>query len=137
MKKTLLILSSMALSLFLIQSISAEVLLNQGGAVTTAANAAANKGKDVTIDTSNVGGAPALLTFAPSTGVVMSGATDSTSFAIAAHNNNVNQKKAGQQYGMAGDTNKMYFRNIETVAAEYMVSGDTNTATAFAGWATM
>ena len=75
------------------------------------------------------------IAFTPSTNVNMGADVVSTSFAINAWHDQADQKKNGQAYGMAADSNKMFFLDISGTAAT-AVSG-TNAGAAFAGWNTM
>lgn len=67
----------------------------------------------VSISSANVTGAPAALTFNPSTNVMMAGNSESTSFLINAYHTQALAKAAGQAYAMVADSNKMYFMAIE------------------------
>ena len=92
-------------------------------------------GGEMTIDTTN-NAASADLKFNPSTNVVMMGQSSATSFAVAGFHNQANQKAKGQVYGMATDSNKMFFNDISSTAAPTDIS-TTTAAAAFSGWYTM
>ena len=69
----------------------------------------------VTIDCTNMinaGDVAANLEFQPSTNVILSGASSSTSFAAATYHEQVEDKDGGRQYGMAADTNVIFWLNI-------------------------
>jgi hypothetical protein len=68
-------------------------------------------GETVTVDASTVPGAQDI-EFNPSTNVVMTGASEATSFAIGAYHEQALNKTAGQSYGMAADTNSIFFQDL-------------------------
>lgn len=110
-----------------------------GFSVQNASSGAFDNGGDgeVTITTNGVPTAAGSLLFNPSTGVAIYGASDVTSFAVAAYHSAVVGKKAGQGYGMAADSNKQWVLDIgpdgDADASEaQLVTADTNAATAFA-----
>ena len=67
--------------------------------------------------------------FNPSSNVNMSGASDSTSWAVAGYHTQADRKANGQQYGMAANSNAMWFRDIST--AGFTVVNTTNSGAAF------
>ena len=125
MKKTFSIAAGLLLCAFTI-----------AGTVHAAAFSQAADGK-VTVSATGVQGAKDI-EFNPSSQVKMSGASVSTSFAIAAYHTQANQKKAGQQYGMAAESNALWFKDISATAVTTLSAQTTNKASAFGtGWYTM
>lgn len=90
----------------------------------------------VTITTAGVQGAQSIV-FNPSSQVVMSGNTVSTSFVIASHHTQANLKKAGQQYGMAADSNSVWFKDISTATADVISTATNKNAFTAGTWFTM
>ena len=88
----------------------------------------------VTVAATAVAGAQPI-TFNPSTNVNMDGATSATAFAIDGWHEQAELKTAGQGYGMASDTNKMFFIDISQAISATTITG-TNSG-AFSSWNTM
>jgi len=84
----------------------------------------------VTIDASNVAGAPDL-TFNPSSNVIMDGESSATAFQENAYHTSVLNKASGQAYGMSSSSNKVWFLDISTTSSYGAPSG--TTAAAFTG----
>ena len=93
----------------------------------------ANPGEALTITGTGVPGAKNVV-FTPSTNVNMSADSMATSFAVNGWHDQADQKKNGQAYGMAADSNKMFFLDISTTAG---VAVTATNSTAFSGWNTM
>lgn len=89
----------------------------------------------VTVDAGSVEGAKDIV-FNPSSQVKMSGASETGNFAIAAYHTQAQNKKAGQQYGMASDSNALWFKDISETTADTVDT--TKAADAFGtDWYTM
>lgn len=124
MKKTFLFVAGMLLCTPLAYTANAVNLVQ------------ANPGDDVTIAI-NVPGAPANMTFSPSTNVNMFGSSDETSFGIGAYHEQALNKNAGQAYAMIADSNKMYFQDISTTTTEPTIPTSSGGIKASADWTTM
>ena len=66
----------------------------------------------IPISTNNVAGTPDFDPFSPSTNVYMMGQTASSGFTIGALHDQVVGKKSGKAFGMASDSNKVYYLDI-------------------------
>ena len=124
MKKALYIICTAALCGFWISNANAVDITQ------TAA------GDPVTLTTANVAGDPGF-TFNPSTGVIMDGESDETSFAISAYHKATINKASGQAYGMAADVNKLFFMDISGDSVTATITGTTSTAAFSGDWVTM
>jgi hypothetical protein len=94
------------------------------------------KGAQITIAADAVPGAQPII-FNPSTNVNVDGQSDSTSFAVTAWHEQAEGKSSGQAYGMAADSNKMFFIDISD--ANNIPSGVGTNSGDFSGgdWHTM
>jgi len=126
MKKLLYITFGLFICALSVNNANAAALTQTGGA-----------GSEVTVvvNTANVPGAKSII-FNPSSNVNMSGASDSTSWALAGYHTQANQKANGQQYGMAANSNAMWFADISTTAAG-TITGTTSAAFTSGTWFSM
>lgn len=118
MKKVLSILSILVLSLFLAYN-------------AFAANYAQSDNL-VTVSATNVSTADDIV-FQASAQVAMSGASEATSFAHAAHHNQALGKKHGRQFGMAADTSTIWWDDIED-GTVLTITATSYTVFSTAGW---
>ena len=120
---------------FLVAASVFGLLAMHTNAMASVSVANTNPGDPVTVTPTNVSGA-ANLVFNPSTNVIIDGDSDETSFAIWGYHSQVLGKSSGQAYGMAADTNKLFFLDISGLSAAPTVTG-TNAAAAFTAWTTI
>lgn len=127
MKKTLLLVTGMLLCAPLAYTANAVDLAqtNPGDQVT------------ITLTAGKVPGAPAKMTFDPSTNVKMFGSSDAQSFGIGAYHEQALNKKAGQAYAMIADSNKMYFQDISETSTAPTIPTSSGGIKASAVWTTM
>lgn len=118
MKKILFVAAGLFLCALTIQNIANAASLSQP-----------NVGGPVTVSATNVSGAKSIV-FTPSSNVVMTGVSEKTSWALGAYHTQAMNKKNGQGYGMAADSNKVWFQDISSATT---LSITTTTAAAAFG----
>lgn len=93
--------------------VAAIGLVMLGATTSSAATFSTTDGDVFTVPTTNVPGA-AVFEFKPSPKVNMTGQSSSIGFAHDAVHMSALGVSGGQSYGMAGDTNKVFFKVVET-----------------------
>ena len=90
----------------------------------------------VTIDTTNNTAAPDL-TFNPSTNVAVAGESSATAFQINAYHTAVLNKTSGQSFGMASNSNKVWFDDISGDASYNTPTGTSTANFVTKGWSSI
>ena len=77
-------------------------------------------------------GAPTPFTFNPSSNVAMAGVSVATAFQENAYHTAVLNKASGQSFGMASNSNKIWFNDISSTSSYTAPTGSTSAT--FSGW---
>jgi hypothetical protein len=77
------------------------------------------------------------IVFTPSSNVLMQGQSVATSWALDAVHSQALGKDNGQAYGMAADSNKMYFLDAKTITTLADISATNRTGAFGASWHTL